>query len=266
VFPLSFSLDHVGPMTRTVEDNAILFDALAGHDPADPGSARRGAPDCRGALGLGVQGLRIGVIEHFYREDMPGDSDMIAGIDAAIEQLGQLGAQISRVRLSPLQRFADCGRTILLAEAYAVHERDLRERPEDYAAITRGKLLPGAFIGAAEYIKAQQWRRVLADEFARAMAGLDAVITLSSMTLPCRIDDENEVTRTYERQCRMPFNVTGTPAIAIPAGMSPSGIPLGIQIGAKAFDEPMVYRIANALFPHALRPPERLAEMRNLPL
>jgi aspartyl-tRNA(Asn)/glutamyl-tRNA(Gln) amidotransferase subunit A len=244
VFPLAFSLDHVGPITRTVEDNAILFQAIAGHDPADPASARRAHADCLAGLKDGVKGLRIGVIAHFYEEDMTADPQIVAGIEGAIELLRKLGADVKPIRLSPLARWMDCGRILHYAEAYAVHEKDLQERPQDYAAITRRRMLGGAFIAASEYVKAQQLRTVLCEEYREALTKVDAVITLSSYDLPCRIDDDDAIARTYERQCRMPFNVAGAPAIAVPTGFSKDGIPLAMQIAGRAFDEAMVYRVA----------------------
>jgi aspartyl-tRNA(Asn)/glutamyl-tRNA(Gln) amidotransferase subunit A len=246
LFPLSFSLDHVGPLTRTVEDNAILLGAIAGHDPADRSSTTRPLADCLENLHAGVKGLRIGVITHFYTEDLIGSPEQVAAITTAAEVLRRLGADVQPVRLSPLSRWTDCGRTIQFAEAYAVHERDFRQRPEDYAEVTRRKLLPGAFITASDYIRAQQLRTVLCREFAEAMKAFDAAITLSSLDLPCRIDDTESLARTYERQCRMPFNVTGTPAIAVPTGFTAAGLPLAMQIVGSAFAEPMVYRIAQA--------------------
>jgi aspartyl-tRNA(Asn)/glutamyl-tRNA(Gln) amidotransferase subunit A len=169
-----------------------------------------------------------------------------AAIAAAAEVLRRLGADVTPIRLSSLQRYTECGRTILMAEAFAVHERDLQERPQDYAAITRRKLLPGAFIPAADYVKAQQLRAALCAEFAAAMRDLDAAITLSSLDMPCRIDDDETIAKTYERQARMPFNVTGTPAIAVPTGFTASGLPTAMQIVGRALAEPMVYRVAQA--------------------
>ena len=244
VFPLAFSLDHVGPITRTVEDNAILFAAIAGHDPADPGSARHTHADCLAGLKQGVKGLKIGVIAHFYEEDMTADPQIVAGLAGAIDTLRALGAEVKPIRLSPLPRWMDCGRIIHYAEAYAIHEKDLQERPEDYAAITRRRMLGGAFIAASEYVKAQQLRTLLCEEYRAALTEVDAVVTLSSYDLPCRIDDDEAIGRTYERQCRMPFNVAGAPAIAVPTGFSKDGIPLAMQIAGRAFDEPTVYRIA----------------------
>jgi aspartyl-tRNA(Asn)/glutamyl-tRNA(Gln) amidotransferase subunit A len=246
VFPLTHSLDHVGPMTRNVEDNAILYHAIAGHDPDDPTSARRAPDDCLADLKRGLKGLRIGVIEHFYTEDAAADSEQVHGIGRAQQALRELGADLRSIRVSPLSLWADCNRTIHQAEAYAIHERDLRQRPEDFAMLTRNRILPGAFISAAKYIKAQQLRAALCREMADAMRDLDAVITLSSLLLPCPIEDMAAVLRTYDQQCRLVFNVTGGPAISVPTGRSADGMPLAMQIASRAFAEPMVYRIAQA--------------------
>src|SRR5262249_46890521 len=163
-----------------------------------------------------------------------------------VDMLRRLGAAVKPIRLSSLQRYSACGRTILTSEAFAVHERDLQARPQDYAEITRRKLLPGAFIPAADYVKAQQLRAPLCADFAAAMRDLDAPIPLSNLDMPCRIDDAETIANTYERQIRMPFNVTGTPAIAVPTGFTAAGLPTAMQIVGRAFAEPMVYRVAQA--------------------
>jgi aspartyl-tRNA(Asn)/glutamyl-tRNA(Gln) amidotransferase subunit A len=246
VFPLAFSLDHVGPMTRSVEDNAILLQAIADHDPDDPTSVAGPQPDFSKNLRSGLKGLRIGLIEHFYKEDAKAEAEQVQGIEAAIDVLCWLGADIRSVRVSPLQTWFDCNRSIHQAEAYAIHEKDLQERPEDYAALTRKKMLPGAFVSATKYIRAQQLRTALCREMADAMTDLDAVITLSSLAMPPRIEDADAVAATYDRQCRVVFNLTGTPAISVPTGFSSAGIPLAMQIAGRALDEAMVYRVAQA--------------------
>ncbi|HEY4405334.1 MAG TPA: amidase family protein, partial [Xanthobacteraceae bacterium] len=202
--------------------------------------------DCVAGIRQGVKGLKIGVIAHFYEEDQEADPEQVAAIEAAIAELGRLGAEVKPVRISPLARWMDCGRIIHYAEAYAIHERDLQERPQDYAAITRRRMLGGAFIAASEYVKAQQLRTVLCEEYRAVLRDVDALVTLSSFDLPCRIDDDAAIARTYERQCRMPFNVAGGPAISVPTGFSKDGIPLAMQIAGSAFDEATVYRIAHA--------------------
>jgi aspartyl-tRNA(Asn)/glutamyl-tRNA(Gln) amidotransferase subunit A len=246
VFPLAFSLDHVGTMTRSVEDNAMLLQAIAGHDPDDPTSIADPLPDLSDSLRNGLKGLRIGVIEHFYTEDAEADAEQLNAITSAIAVMRGLGAEISAVRVAPLNVWTDCNRTIHQAESYAIHEQYLQERPQDYAAITRKKILPGAFISSTKYIRAQQLRTALCREMAEATRSLDAVVTLSSLDLPASIEDADAVARTYERQCRLVFNVTGTPTISVPTGFTSSGLPLAMQIAGHALDEATVYRVAYA--------------------
>ncbi|HXZ01167.1 MAG TPA: amidase [Stellaceae bacterium] len=246
VLPLAFSLDHVGPMTRTVRDNALLLQIVAGHDPGDPASADEAVPDYAAALGQGVKGLRIGVIRHFYATDMAGDGEMVAAIEAALRLFSEDGAEIREITLPPLQDFSACGQIILAAEAYAVHERWLKERPQDYGVRGRERLLAGASLRAADYLQAVRWRLKLRDAAAAAFREVDVAVTASSLDPACRIDDDEALARTYWRQARMPFNVTGQPALVIPAGFAKSGLPLSLQLVGRPFSEPMLYRVAAA--------------------
>lgn len=246
VLPLSFSLDHIGPMTRTVRDNAMLLNVIAGHDPRDPGSADVAVPDYTAGIDDGVKGLKIGIIRHFYNKDEQADPEMAQSIEDAVGVLEGLGAEIREIQVEPLQVYAACNRTILLSEAYAIHEKWLQERPEDYGDRTRERLLGGAFIRAADYVNATRMKRKLIDGFHAAANGLDAVITVSSMEPACEIDDDETVDRTYPRQARAPFNVTGDPALAVPTGFSSSGMPLAMQIVGGPFQEAMLYRVAQA--------------------
>ena len=246
VLPLSFSLDHVGPMTRTVTDNAILLNVIAGYDAGDPGSADIATEDYTAMLGKGVKGLKIGAIRHFYTRDETADPEMVKSIEDALALLKDLGAEVREIEIDPLPVYAACNRTILSGEAYAIHEKWLQERPEDYGARARERLLAGAFLSAADYVNATRMRRKLVDRFHAAMDGLDAAITISSMEPACPIDDDAMVERTYPRQARAPFNLTGSPAISVPTGFSSTGLPLSMQIVAKPFKEAMIYRVAQA--------------------
>jgi len=246
VVPLSFSLDNVGPLTRTVEDNAIMLTAIAGHDPRDPASARAEVTDFTGDLDKGVKGMRIGLVRHFYTKDLDAQDEMAASIDAAAATLRDLGATVEEVEMPPLSEFAAVNRVILLSEAYAIHEEWLQERPGDYAHFTRERLLPGAFMRATHYVQALRHREKMKHAFDEMMRSYDAVLTASSMQVPCRIDDVPEVERTYSRQSRTPFNVIGNPALVVPSGFDKDGLPLSIQIAGRAFDEATVYRIGHA--------------------
>ena len=243
VFPLAHSLDHVGPMTRTVADNALLYDASIGYDPRDPTSSRRARP-ASAALLEGIAGMRIGVLEEFNRQAIPEIQDALS---ASLEILRGQGACLVPMSVPALEQYSDCGRLIIQAESYAVHKAWMRTRWREYGWRARTKILSGAFVDAATYIQAQQLRRELCDAFDRALLDVDAAISVSNLELPARIDDDDEIDRTYDRQARTPLNVTGNPALAVPAGLSRSGLPLGIQIIGKRFDEATVYRVAHSL-------------------
>ena len=246
VVPLSFSLDHVGPMTRTVRDNALMLDLIAGFDPLDPGSANHATGGYTSMLGAGVKGLRVGVIRHFYTKDHVADPEMAAGIEAAVDVLRGLGADVREVSTAPVRDYATCNRIILLSEAYAIHERWMRERPGDYGALARERLLGGALIRGSDYVNATRMRRKLTDAFHALFDEVDVIVTASSMDPASRIDDPAAVEYTYTRQARAPFNVTGSPALSVPTGFSKSGLPLAMQIVGRPFTEAMIYRVANA--------------------
>lgn len=243
VFPLSFSLDHVGVLTRNVRDNMVVLDALLGRDPGDITSVDHPNPDFRASLDDGLKGVRLGVIEEFGAAANP---EIRSAFIEACRTLERLGADLVPLKLSPLDTYVGCGRLILQAEGFAIHEEWLRTRIGDYSMRGRTRLLPGAFLRASDYIRAQQMRTVLAREFATAMETVDAALCVSSLEMPCAIDDEAEIDRTYDRQARTPFNLTGSPAISVPMGFSQNGLPIGLQVVGRAFGEAMVYRVAHS--------------------
>src|SRR5437764_3130109 len=140
ILPLAFSLDHAGPLAWNAEDSAILLQAMAGHDPADPASANRPIPDYRAALQGGVKGLRIGVIRHFYERDNEANPATRQAIEAVAQKLTELGCSVREVTLSPLADWASCGVLMMLAEAYTIHEYNLRRRFTDYGEIFRDRM------------------------------------------------------------------------------------------------------------------------------
>lgn len=246
VLPLSYSLDHVGPMTRTVTDNAILLGVIAGHDPADPGSARTPVSDFTADLDKGVKGLKIGVIRRFYTQDFEADAEMVRSIENALAILADQGATIHEIDPGSLTDYASANRVILLSEAYSIHEQWLQERPQDYGALARERIMPGAFLRAVDYVHALRQRTILTQTFNQLLATVDVAITASSMDPACPIEDEEMCQTVYGRQARAPFNLTGNPALALPTGFASSGLPLSMQIIGKPFDETMVYRVARA--------------------
>jgi aspartyl-tRNA(Asn)/glutamyl-tRNA(Gln) amidotransferase subunit A len=153
---------------------------------------------------------------------------------------------VSDVSTAPLQTYLACNRVILLSEAFAVHEKWMRERPQDYGQLARERLMGGAFIRAADYVNATRLRRKLAAEFHALFDQVDVIVTSSSMDPPCRIDDAQAIEFTYGRQSRAPFNITGSPGLAVPTGFTRSGLPLGMQLVGKPLSEALLYRVAYA--------------------
>lgn len=247
VYPLSMSLDHVGPMARTVHDVALLLDVMAQTSTlpatAKPVSYTRD-------LKLGVKGLRIGFIRHFHEKDEVADPEVTRALNEACEVFRSLGAEVKDMTLPSLQEFSAAQKIILMSEGWAVHARNLRERPEDYAEMSRRKLLCGAFLSAGDYVQAMQVRGSLIDRVNQAFEGVDILLAANSFDPACRIDDVKEVVRTYTRQARVPFNLTGHPALAMMSGLSSAGLPVSLQLIGKNYDEVTVLR-AGAAFEQA---------------
>ena len=246
VFPLSFTLDHVGPLTRTVADNALLLETLAVHDPLDPGSTAAPAGHYGAGLEGGARGLRVGFVRHFHETDLPADPEVAAGLENVARTLQRLGAEIRDIRLPSLGEFGGVNRVILQSEAWAIHQTWLRERPGDYGRLARRRLLPGAFLGAGDYVQAQRRRLEMIAAVEEALREVDVLLCASAMDPPSRIEDAAETERTYPRQARTPFNVTGHPALAMMAGLSAGGLPLSVQFVGRYFGEAMLFRAARA--------------------
>lgn len=240
VYPLSFSLDHVGPLARTVSDIAWMLDAMVGSLPGE--DADSFALD----LNRGLRGLRLGFVRHFHERDMVADVEVSTALEAASRVFGELGAHVVDVQLPSLAAFNDTQKVILMTEGWAVHGRWLKERPMDYGQMSRRKLLTGAFLSAGEYVQAMQRRGELIRAVDDVLREVDVLLVVNSMDPACRIDDEAAVVRTYGRQARSPFNLTGHPALALPNGMHSSGLPLSMQLVGRFWDERTVLRAGAA--------------------
>lgn len=247
VFPLSYTLDHVGPMTKDVASNALLLGVLAGHDPLDPGSAVSKPENYRRHLKKGLKGLTIGFVRHFHEADQPAAPEVAAALETAAKLLAKQGAKVKTITLPSLNEFAGVNRAIMMGESAAIHGAWLRTAPEKYSNLTRKRLAPGLFTRAEDYVQAQRRRRALVAAVEEAFAGVDLLLTASSMDPACRIDDAEAVEITYPRQARTPFNVTGHPALTLMCGVSKAeGLPLSLQLVGRYFDEATIYRAAAA--------------------
>lgn len=246
VFPLAFTLDHVGPLTRTVADTALMLDAMAGHDPADPGSAATDARHFARMLERGVRDLRLGFVRHFHETDIPAHPEVTAALEDVVRVLQAAGAEVRTVTLPSLTEFAAVNRVILTGEAWSIHAPWLRERPGDYGKLARRRLMPGAFMAAGDYVDAQRRRTQMIAAVEDVLRDVDVLVCASSMDPASRIDDAAETARTYPRQARTPFNVTGHPALAMAAGLATNGLPVSVQFVGRYFAEATVLRVAAA--------------------
>ena len=194
----------------------------------------------------GVRGLRIGFVRHFHEVDMPANSDVAAGLDRVALALRSEGADVVDITLPALEDVSAVNRVILQSEAWSIHSEWLRDRPGDYGRLARRRLMSGAFIGAGDYVLASRQRSRMIGEVEAALRQVDVLLCASSMDPPCRIDEAEQIERTYMRQARTPFNVTGHPALAMPAGLSRDGLPLSVQFVGRYFDEANLFRVARA--------------------
>lgn len=247
VFPLSWTLDHIGPLTRNVEDAAITLQVLAGHDAQDPASANVPVPDYRANLENGVSGLRIGIPRAFFATAQAITPECTAELDRIAGKLRQAGATVEDIELPDYALFSAAGRVIMMAEAFAIHEADMKTRLLDYGEITAGRFILGAAITAADFIHALRARRELTDAVNAALSRYDSLLTLAALATAPRFDEPTDSLSSASPIQTIPFNVTGHPSMSVPTGLGASGLPIGVMLTGRPFDEATVFRIGRAV-------------------
>jgi aspartyl-tRNA(Asn)/glutamyl-tRNA(Gln) amidotransferase subunit A len=246
VYTNSFSFDHAGPMTWTVEDCAIMLQAIAGHDPKDPASATRPVPNYRAALSGDIKGLRIGVVRHLHEDDCAVTPEVGAALEEAFAVFRSLGATLSEVRLRPAQDYYDVKVTIAESELLAVHEQALRTQPGDFGEDFLGRVLAAVLISGRDYVQAQRERRRMLAEMAPVYASYDVLVTAAAGGPAPRLGTWRTIEFWRRASLTTPFNVTGGPALAQCIGFSSGGLPLSMQIVGRPFDDATVLRVAHA--------------------
>ncbi|MFG1621846.1 amidase [Kribbella sp. NPDC049227] len=247
VVPLGFSLDSIGPMARSAWDCAALLEVMAGYDPTDPNSARQPVPAYAELLDGSVDGLRIALPMPYFFDHEQLDPEVHDAVLAAVKQLVGLGATSTELDLPYAAEAKDANHIIMVAEAYAYHRNDLVSRWTDYGVHTRPTLARGAFYTAGDVAQAQRFRRFFARLVAELFTAYDVIITPSA-PVPAELaaglsPSKRLLTPSYTGQ----WNLTGLPAVAVPAGFSSSGLPLSMQIVGKPFAEATVLKVADAL-------------------
>jgi aspartyl-tRNA(Asn)/glutamyl-tRNA(Gln) amidotransferase subunit A len=259
--PLCWSMDHVGPLTRTVQDAALSLQLLAGHDPRDPCSVARPVSDFVAGLDGGIAGCRIGVVRNFFFEGC--DAEVAAAVEAALPVLRDLGARVEDIEIPEIGAAFHVGTLTIIAEAAAYHAADLQARPGQLSEELRRALELGGFYKATDYIQAQRLRRHLMAALDEVMARHDALV-MPTTPVPATPVEGNPPDHPLVRpRNTMPFNTTGLPALSVPCGFTMAGLPVGLQIAGRAFDEAGILRIAHAYEQatdwHKARPPEPIA-------
>jgi aspartyl-tRNA(Asn)/glutamyl-tRNA(Gln) amidotransferase subunit A len=246
VLPLAWSLDHVGPMTRGLRDNALMLNAMAGPDAGDPTSLPDAPEDFARDIGRPIAGLKIAYARVWHTRDVIAEPGTAAGMDAAAEAFRKLGAVVTEIDPGPFARYGSTNWTIIVAEAFSIHGRDLRARPEAYGARARELISAGAFVASADYLRCQRARAVLKAKMDAILTEHDALLCAGAGLPPCRIDDKQAVQKLLQASLRGAFNLTGHPALSVPSGFDANGLPLSFQLAAASRGEAKLYRIAAA--------------------
>jgi aspartyl-tRNA(Asn)/glutamyl-tRNA(Gln) amidotransferase subunit A len=245
ILPLSDSLDHVGPITRSVRDAAAMLQVIAGHDPNDPTSSSEPVPDYSAALGRDLKGVRIGIIRELGRDIT---AEVAQSFDGAMRTLERLGAIVDEVSVPSIDEASAVALNIMYAEALEYHERWFTERSQDYGRGVRRLLEAAMALPATAYVRSQRARARMMAEAMRSLEGRDVLATPVCMTAPLKIAEAREGKLGLAQLIRhtAPFNVTGQPALAIPTGIGANRAPLAIQIVGRPFDEISLLRVADA--------------------
>lgn len=249
--PLSQSLDTVGPLARSAEDCALLLGLMAGEDPEDPTAIAGPVPDYAAATRGSIKGLSIGIPSAFYVDDL--DPEVARILDETTAVLKREGADIVQVELPDQRQLSAACQIVLAAEAAAFHKRWLIERPPDYGPQVLMRLQNGLAIPAVLYLEAMRWRGAALSAHLAAVAGVDAVIApVAPVAAPTIAEsdvgnspDAESVIQRLTRFTR-PINYLGLPSLSIPAGFTRNGLPVGMQLIGRSFDEAMLLRIGAA--------------------
>ena len=238
VVPVSWSLDTVGILVRTVEDAAVMLQAMAGHDSKDPGSANQPVPDFR-AQAAGYQGPpRIGLLGGFFREH--ATEEVWSHTTETAQRLAQAGAEVEEVELPASFATAhSCQRIVMNVECAAFHWDTFRDRAEEYGPRIRANIETGALVSGVDYLKAQRLRRVFRGDMVEMMAGVDAVLT-PAIPAPAPRD----LNTTGDAAFQSPWTSAGLPTVVLPSGLSREGLPLGVQLAAPPWEEGRLLGVA----------------------
>ena len=251
VLPVSWSCDHVGPMARRTDDCAHMMNALAGYDPRDPASSREPVPDFTSGLGLGLDGIRIGVPQHFFFDDL--EPEIEPALRQALALMERNGARLMDLPMPWASKGRAINTAVVMPEAVSVHERWITEHADLYSPEVRARIQSAFSIPAIEYVRAQRARRWFSERMMEAMQDVDVLVT---PTVPVRTPTIEACTpppgaNEGREGARLPlftgvFNTTGQPSLSVPCGFTEDAMPIGMMISGKPLDDVTVLRVGDA--------------------
>jgi aspartyl-tRNA(Asn)/glutamyl-tRNA(Gln) amidotransferase subunit A len=242
IIPLSWSLDHAGPMARTVVDVALFLQAMAGPDYRDSSASLQPVPDYHAALCGGIKGMRLGVPRSYFFEE--ADPEVINSVRTALEKMQQLGGILHEVDLKHAAYGSASSWTIAYTEAFAFHRSNFFKRASDYTPTFLNKISSTAFLTAEERITAQRMRQIITAEFLKALTEVDLIITPTTFYPAYPIGGISS--QANMRSLLRPVSLTGLPALCMPCGFTSTGLPVSMQLIGRAWDERTVLRLAHA--------------------
>ncbi|MBI3043398.1 MAG: amidase [Betaproteobacteria bacterium] len=245
VLPNSFTMDHCGPMGRTVEDCAILLQTIAGFDPTDAASVLAEIPDYRAALTGDIRGLRMGVLRHGWEKDAPVSPQLAAAMESAVEQFRRLGAHVEDCRTRSGRDLRDIKTIIGETEIFSIYAEDLRRRTGDFGRDFLGRILPACLFQSVDYVQASREHRRVIRDMSVLYERYDILLAAGAGPAP-RLD-AHRTSNFWEKPNAFTLaNVTGGPSLALPVGFSAVGLPLGMQLTGRPFDDALVLRAGHA--------------------
>ncbi|GGA41114.1 amidase [Paenibacillus physcomitrellae] len=242
IFPMAYSLDHGGPLTRSVRDAALCLEAMAGFDAKDESTSPLPVPVMTGGFTDSLKGVRIGLPTSYYFENV--DDEVMIAVQKAIQTMKELGAEFVDVDLKMSDYVRPASSAVLMGEILSIHGPWLSSRPEDYGPDVLAMLKSGTDITAAQYVDAQRARHLITQDYLNALGGVDVLLTPATPTSAPDITDYRQGMRLAE--LTMPTNLTGLPSLSMPCGFTPEGMPVNLQLIGRPFEEPRVLAIGHA--------------------
>ena len=257
VMPNSFSLDHCGPMARTVEDCALMLQSIAGHDPADGNSFTQPIPDYHQSLEGGIKGLRIGVLRSVWEKELPVSDDHKQALEEAVKALQKLGAIVEDCQLRPMQDYMDVKVVLAETEIFAVHQHGLITRTSEYGQDFLTRILPAVMFQSIDYVAASREHQKMIAQMQPIYQKYDLLLMQSFGQAPT-ISAHRPINFWKRANAQVPANITGGPALSICCGFNASGLPMGMQLVGAPQSDALVLRAGHAYEQacvwHAARP------------